>query len=164
MRAQSCSLGSPEGDFGCIFLETVQQKGATVAAYSPEEKEEWIKKILGAMEEGKGLKTVCDELKFWRTTFHDWCAEDPALDDRYKRARARGIRLRAEGLSGLAREAIGQPAEVVGAYRLLIDAEKWYISKILPKEFGEKMEIAGDQNAPISIVVKRYSDDGAEIA
>ena len=139
------------------FPETVQQKGATVAAYSPEEKEEWIKKILGAMEEGKGLKTVCDELKFWRTTFLDWCAEDPALDDRYKRARARGIRLRAEGLSSLAREAIGQPAEVVGAYRLLIDAEKWYISKILPKEFGEKLELAGDQSAPLTVVVKQYA-------
>ena len=128
--------------------------------YTDEERESWIQKIIDAAEDGIGLKTICDELKFYRSTFLDWCDADPALDDRYKRARARGIRARAEGLPKLARESIGQPAEVVGAYRLLIDAEKWYISKILPKEFGEKVAIAGDQDSPVSIVVKRYAEDG----
>ena len=125
--------------------------------YTDEERESWIQKILDAAEDGIGLKTICDELKFYRSTFLDWCDADPALDDRYKRARARGIRNRAEGLPKIAREAIGQPAEVVGAYRLLIDAEKWYISKILPKEFGDKLELAGDQNSPLTIAVKQYA-------
>jgi hypothetical protein len=125
--------------------------------YTDEERESWIQKILGAAEDGIGLKTICDELKFYRSTFLDWCDADPALDDRYKRARARGIRNRAEGLPKIAREAIGQPAEVVGAYRLLIDAEKWYISKILPKEFGDKLELAGNQDSPLTIAVKQYA-------
>ena len=132
--------------------------------YTEEERESWIKKILDAAEDGIGLKTICDELKFYRSTFLDWCDADPALDDRYKRARARGIRARAEGLPKLAREAIGQPAEVVGAYRLLIDSEKWYISKILPKEFGEKTQISGDKDSPISVIVKRYAEDGNPVA
>jgi len=125
--------------------------------YTDEERESWIQKILGAAEDGIGLKTICDELKFHRSTFLDWCDADPVLDDRYKRARARGIRNRAEGLPKIAREAIGQPAEVVGAYRLLIDAEKWYISKILPKEFGDKIELAGNQDSPLTIAVKQYA-------
>lgn len=133
-------------------------KGAAVPMkYTDEERESWIQKILGAAEDGIGLKTICDELKFHRSTFLDWCDADPALDDRYKRARARGIRNRAEGLPKIAREAIGQPAEVVGAYRLLIDAEKWYISKILPKEFGDKIELAGNQDSPLTIAVKQYA-------
>jgi len=133
-------------------------KGVTVAMkYTDEERESWIQKILGAAEDGIGLKTICDELKFYRSTFLDWCDADPALDDRYKRARARGIRDRAEGLPKIARKAIGQPAEVVGAYRLLIDAEKWYLSKILPKEFGDKLEVAGNQESPLTVVVKQYT-------
>ena len=125
--------------------------------YTDEERESWIQKILDAAEDGIGLKTICDEMKFYRSTFLDWCDADPALDDRYKRARARGIRNRAEGLPKIAREAIGQPAEVVGAYRLLIDAEKWYLSKILPKEFGDKLEVAGNQESPLTVVVKQYT-------
>lgn len=125
--------------------------------YTDEERESWIQKILDAAEDGIGLKTICDEMKFYRSTFLDWCDADPALDDRYKRARARGIRNRAEGLPKIAREAIGQPAEVVGAYRLLIDAEKWYLSKILPKEFGDKLELAGNQESPLTVVVKSYA-------
>ncbi len=125
--------------------------------YTDEERESWIQKILDAAEDGIGLKTICDEMKFYRSTFLDWCDADPALDDRYKRARARGIRNRAEGLPKIAREAIGQPAEVVGAYRLLIDAEKWYLSKILPKEFGDKLELAGNQESPLTVVVKQYT-------
>ena len=126
-------------------------------SYSAEDREIWIKRILDAAEDGIGLKTICDELKFYRSTFLDWCDADPVLDDRYKRARARGIRHRAEGLPKIAREAIGQPAEVVGAYRLLIDAEKWYLSKILPKEFGDKLELAGNQDSPLTIAVKQYA-------
>lgn len=125
--------------------------------YTDEERESWIQKILDAAEDGIGLKTICDEMKFYRSTFLDWCDADPALDDRYKRARARGIRNRAEGLPKIAREAIGQPAEVVGAYRLLIDAEKWYLSKILPKEFGDKLELAGNTESPLTVVVKSYA-------
>ncbi len=138
-------------------------KGATVPMkYTDEERESWIQKILDAAEDGIGLKTICDELKFYRSTFLDWCDADPALDDRYKRARARGIRNRAEGLPKIAREAIGQPAEVVGAYRLLIDAEKWYLSKILPKEFGDKLELAGNQESPLTVVVKQYTPPAAD--
>lgn len=135
-------------------------KGATVPMkYTDEERESWIQKILDAAEDGIGLKTICDELKFYRSTFLDWCDADPALDDRYKRARARGIRNRAEGLPKIAREAIGQPADVVGAYRLLIDAEKWYISKILPKEFGDKLDV--EASGTIAVTIKRYSDEPA---
>jgi len=125
--------------------------------YTEEERESWSQKILDAAEDGIGLKTICDELKFYRSTFLDWCDADPALDDRYKRARARGIRHRAEGLPKIAREAIGQPAEVVGAYRLLIDSEKWYLSKILPKEFGDKLDV--EASGTIAVTIKRYSDE-----
>ncbi len=128
----------------------------TTVAYSEEDREEWTKKICDALEEGDGLKTVCDRMKFHRQTFLDWCDSEPKTHDRYMRARARGARGRADGIVNLAREAIGQPPEVVAAYRLLIDTEKWALSKILPKELGDKLELAGDKDAPLTVVVKAY--------
>lgn len=132
-------------------------KGATVAAYTAEQREEWIKKICDALEDGDGLKTICDRIKFYRQTFLDWCDADKDLHDRYMRARARGCRAKADNLPALAREAIGQPPEVVNAYRLLIDTEKWALSKILPKEYGDKLELAGDKDTPLTIVMKKYA-------
>ena len=55
-------------------------------------------------------------------------------------------------------------ADMVEHRRLRIDARKWVIARMNPRKYGEKLELAGDKDSPVSIVVKRYSDDGAEIA
>jgi hypothetical protein len=41
--------------------------------------------------------------------------------------------------------------EVVARSRLRVDARKWYASKLAPKKYGDKMELAGDPAAPLAV-------------
>lgn len=38
---------------------------------------------------------------------------------------------------------------------LQIDARKWLLSKRLPKRYGDRLELAGDKDAPLTITVRR---------
>ena len=37
--------------------------------------------------------------------------------------------------------------------KLRVDARKWVLSKLAPKKYGDKLELSGDKNAPLALVV-----------
>ncbi len=41
--------------------------------------------------------------------------------------------------------------EAVQRSRLRFDARRWWMSKVLPKQYGEKLTVAGDPNAPLGV-------------
>lgn len=43
--------------------------------------------------------------------------------------------------------------DVIARSRLRVDARKWLASKMAPKKYGEKLELAGDKDNPLSIAV-----------
>ena len=47
--------------------------------------------------------------------------------------------------------------EAISRSRLRVDTRKWYLSKVLPKKFGEKMDVTTD-GKPISIQLVNYGD------
>lgn len=47
--------------------------------------------------------------------------------------------------------------EHVQRSRLRVDARKWRAAKMANGKYGEKLELAGDQNAPLTIAVKQYA-------
>jgi len=50
--------------------------------------------------------------------------------------------------------------EVVARSRLRVDTRKWYLSKVLPKKYGERLVMAGDKDNPVEISFKL--DDNAK--
>jgi hypothetical protein len=46
----------------------------------------------------------------------------------------------------------------VARNRLRIDARKWVASKLRPKKYGEKLELAGDAERPLAVQLVRFSD------
>lgn len=54
---------------------------------------------------------------------------------------------------------ITQNPEVVGRSRLRVDTRKWYLSKVLPKKFGDKQIVTGDEDNPIVTIVKYANGD-----
>ena len=103
-----------------------------------------------------------------RDTIYRWFRLFPAFSDDYARAReCKGDRrdelidadvaelhkvqqLIASGeLDGKAGNAI------VSAIRARIDTRKWQAGKEAPKRYGERLELAGDKDAPLTITVKR---------
>lgn len=45
----------------------------------------------------------------------------------------------------------------VAHQRLRIDARKWFASKVAPKKYGDKLELAGDKDRPLTVEVVRFS-------
>jgi hypothetical protein len=124
-------------------------------AYDPDAKAEICDSIISAMEDGKGLATVCRELDFPRVTFLDWVDKDKDLSDKYERARARAADVIFEEILGLQDE---QPERVIqlgtegegGTSRVdpawvswqknRVDARKWVLAKMVPRKYGDKLE------------------------
>lgn len=52
-----------------------------------------------------------------------------------------------------------QNGEAMSRSRLRVDTRKWYLSKVLPKKFGEKIDMTTD-GKPISINLINYKNDG----
>lgn len=51
--------------------------------------------------------------------------------------------------------------DVIQRSRLRVDSRKWLASKMLPKKYGDKVEIGGDQLNPIQIAVTHGMDKDA---
>jgi hypothetical protein len=43
--------------------------------------------------------------------------------------------------------------DMVDRARLMVDTRKWLLSKMFPKKYGDRLELAGDAANPISITV-----------
>jgi hypothetical protein len=134
---------------------------------APESRALAIRHILDQMGEGRSLRKICSEDKEKieglpaASSFCRWVDEDTALAEQYARAREGLMEYWAQRiteLGELAREeavALGReeiPAgPVVNAYRLEADNLKWLLSKLAPKKYGERLELAGDGNAPLVV-------------
>ena len=45
--------------------------------------------------------------------------------------------------------------DAVDRSRLAVDTLKWYLCKLAPKRYGERLELAGDNKSPLTITVVR---------
>lgn len=121
------------------------------------------------------MRAICSSKGFPnRRTFERWMAEDKELAATIARAREIGFDQRAE----MAVEA-AKNAEDPSKARLAFDAERWYLSKLYPKRFGDSTTLkhadADGEKLPIDDVSratrlaaifadieKRKANDGAD--
>lgn len=134
--------------------------------------EEVAEKICAKLAEGRSLREICraDGTLPSRGVIMAW-AKDPAhpFAEPYRRARELGFWVLVDDLLDIADDGTndyvermgkdGEPAgyalngEAVARSRLRVDARKWVLSKMLPRFFGEKLDLqhAGPDGGPIEI-------------
>lgn len=139
--------------------------------------QEQADEICRRLAEGESLRKICaDESMPQKRTVLGWLDEREDFRTQYARARAEQADHFAEEIVEIADEDPvsvfdtekgegGQEVEVqrvdsaaVAHQRLRIDARKWFASKVAPKKYGEKLELAGDKERPLTIEVVRFSD------
>lgn len=93
---------------------------------------------------GKSMRAICkaDGMPN-RRTVERWMEADPAFAAKCARAREIGLDERADALG----EEIKQEGDVQRA-RLILDYGKWYLSKLAPKKYGDKVAIGGADDLP----------------
>lgn len=99
-------------------------------------------------------------------TILDWANTYPELGDRYARARERGYAALADEIMEISDETsvaarynedevtLVLDATAVARNRLRVDTRKWLLSKMLPKQFGDKVTqaLTGPDGGPIQAV------------
>lgn len=107
--------------------------------------------ILGHLADGMSLNEVCkmDPVNLpAESTVRAWALDDvDGFGPKYARAREIGLHGRADALRELAKIALGLPSEGVRAIQLMIDTEKWILSKLAHKTYGDKLELSDPNGA-----------------
>ena len=120
-------------------------------------------RVLTAMSEGPAMSaneaTKMQGLPL--STWCLWCEQDPALAERYARAREDLIERIAQQTIEIADAPVGttdrggMDSAAVQTQRLQVDTRKWLLSKLAPKRYGEKLELSGDPAAPLVSRIER---------
>lgn len=106
----------------------------------------------------RSLRQVCmDEDMPSEQTVYLWLKQFPEFFEEYARARNLRAYRRSEDIDEIAQE-VRTGALDPAAARVAIDAVKWQASKEAPKVFGDKLELAGDEASPLTVVVRKFSD------
>lgn len=100
--------------------------------------------VLAALSESGNLSKSCRETATTPQSFLRWCDRDAANAERYVRAREAGLDAEAD-------RAIEEAliAEDAALGRLALDARKWYLSKLMPKKYGDKQLVGSDPDNPL---------------
>ena len=119
---------------------------------------EKARRICDAVAEGGQLNTIARELGVCRRTIYEWQARHPQFKADLEKARS----LHLDYLQDRIRELCSAMHEIAAsgretarleldAAKIEIDAVKWELSKLLPKQYGEKsqMEITGKDGAAL---------------
>lgn len=141
--------------------------------WSEEKKKEAIEVILQEIaENGRSVRDILknrDKTKLpARSTFNDWVSKDSSLADRYARAMIDRIELKFESIEADYSEEPQRDPETgkidpawVNLQRLKIDAKKWELAKLMPKKYGDKLEVESNVKQVSKITITDV--DGAEI-
>lgn len=125
-------------------------------------------RICAMLAEGKSLRAAAKENGIAASTVLDWTQANAAFGEQYVRARQIGYQLLADELIEIADDSSGDVietedgpkanAEFTARSRLRLDTRKWMLSKMLPKVYGDKLELGGELNHRVEKVVREVVD------
>lgn len=110
---------------------------------------------------GESLSRICDkESSPHVSTIYRWLNSKPEFRDMYARAREDQADTLADEIIAISdeqREAVTRDGTIydpeVNRDRLRIDTRKWVAAKLKPRKYGDKLELAGNPDSPMRIVI-----------
>ncbi len=118
-------------------------------------------KICERIARGESLRKICKDKKMpSRKTIHLWLLDEEKKEFLYQYETASNIR--ADELFDELEDIADNKKGEVQRDRLRVDTRKWYLSKVLPKKFGDKMDFTSD-GKPLSIQISKEIADKNEL-
>lgn len=107
--------------------------------------------ICNRMKAGESLKKICEDSRMpHRDTVHQWLNDEDKkwFSDKYAKASDTRTENKFDEI-----EEIAKNEPDVARARLMVDTRKWYLSKIVPKKYGEKLDLTtGGEKLPTPIL------------
>jgi len=116
-------------------------------------------RICGELAKGESVSDICRQA--WacsESTFYEWLNKHPEFLAAYEVAKAAGLERMANGITAIADDCPNTP-EGINKARLRIDARKWVLAKLVPKKYGDKVEL--DHQGSLTVEVVRFGDGKA---
>jgi hypothetical protein len=113
-------------------------------------------RICERLADGESLRAVCrSEDMPDKVTVFRWLRTYEDFRNQYARAKDESADALADDILDIADEKLEDPQ----SRRVRIDARKWIASKLKPKKYGDKLELAGDPKAPLTVMLAAASDE-----
>ena len=130
-------------------------------AYSSEEKDKIIDQICDLISNGLSLRKAVETSKIIsKKVFLEWIDSDNSKRDQYARAMEERTELKFESIEQDYLEEPQRDPETgkidpawVNLQRLKIDAKKWELSKLLPKKYGDRLELENKHSGEITNII-----------
>jgi len=115
--------------------------------------------ICKRIADGESLKKICsDKVMPSRSIIHLWLLDENKTEflDNYKTA----VNVRTDAMFDELEEIADNEGDVQRD-RLRVDTRKWYLSKVMPKKYGDKMDVTSDGKAikGNNIIFSDFSDE-----
>jgi hypothetical protein len=111
--------------------------------------------ICDRLEDGEPLNEICRSPGMPDPrAVRKWVHDRPGFGPRYARAKSIGYERLAEDVLTISDSPCAGPNgyvdnAAVQRARLMVESRKWLLSKMLPKIYGDKIELSGDASAPL---------------
>lgn len=107
---------------------------------------------------GESLAQICrDDHMPKQWAVFEWLKQEPGFAENYARAREASADADADAISDIAARTLSGEFDP-NAARVAIDALKWTAGRRQPKKYGAKLELAGDAEAPLQVVIQKFTD------
>ncbi len=128
-------------------------------------------RICARLADGESLRSVCrDDQMPALSSVMKWLDHHPAFAEQYARARACGLEAMAEDILDISdnatndwmerhgEDAVGyvENGEAMARSKLRVDSRKWLLSKLAPKKYGDKLDMAVSGSVTVELV--RFAD------
>jgi len=112
--------------------------------------------ICSLLVEGMSLRKACETLGLEIRTVMRWISEQESFCQQYVRAKDDGADSHADRIIDLSERVLSGEYDPAAA-RVAIDALKWAACKLKPKKYGDKITHAGDDENPLSMMIRQIS-------
>lgn len=137
-------------------------------AYSLEQKETILTTIFSKIEQGMSARKAIIEAEISSQTFWSWIDNDEEKSKQYARACEARADYVFEEILQIADDKTNDFKAFVGVNaiqrdKVKIDARKWWLSKVMPKKYGDRIDMTTNgkdlPSAPSSIQVQIVTSD-----
>jgi len=118
-------------------------------------------KICSRLSNGEPLSTICKAEGIAVSTVYEWLNREPSFSEAYARAREDQADTLAAEITALSDEPPRLIEDEKGVARVdsawvqwqknRVDARKWVAAKLKPKSYGDRVQVAGDADAPLKL-------------
>jgi len=113
--------------------------------------------VLQGMRDGLSAFKACQAAGVPQSTFNLWVDSDAKLAESYAHAREDLIERIASEVMELSDSDVPETGDgkrdwqAIQQRKLQVDSRKWLLSKLAPKKYGDRLELAGDKENPLQV-------------